>query len=335
MNLACRKGNFEIIKILLNKNLNNINMTKSDKKTSLHLASITSSLCTQILLKNNANTNIIDNDKNKPSKLALIYGREDIFNMIDSENEKSILDFYNTINKYDNDKWNLNWKKDCNIKHLCRFMRKNDLKSALEISNLIFENREIMSIIKNDTNIQKKLIRNACKGILEDYLYILLKLIDLKTNSSFIFEYIYRYYLKNWIIVLEKNGIIFNKNISEQNYIILEYLLLNDEEEFINLMNTLEEIASQFLSRILFLKCINKIEIDNFENLFIKFRPKNINIESFSETSEITIEDIKYLLENKYKFNINFSTFNFEKMIKFCRPSVVKLILTNNEFIRS
>ena len=253
--------------------------------------------------------------------------------MIDSNNEKSILDFYNQINKYDNDKWNLNWKKDCNIKNLCRFMRINDLKSALEISDLIFENKEIMSIIKNDINIQKKIIRNACKGILEDYLYILLKLIDLKTISSLIFEYIYAYYLKNWIIVLEKNGIIFNKKISAQNYNILEYLLLNDEEEFINLMNVLEEIPSQYLSRLLFSKCINKKEIEDFDNLFIKFRPKNINIESFSETSEITIEDIKYLLGNKYNFNINFSTFNFEKMIKFCRPSVVKLVLTSNEFI--
>ena len=74
LHLACKKGNFEIIKILLNKNLSNINMTKSDEKTGLHLASKTSSLCTQILLKNNANTDVIDNDKNKPSKLALIYG---------------------------------------------------------------------------------------------------------------------------------------------------------------------------------------------------------------------------------------------------------------------
>ena len=48
LHLACRKGNFEIVEILLKNRFrdNIINQRKSDNKISLHLASITSSLCT-------------------------------------------------------------------------------------------------------------------------------------------------------------------------------------------------------------------------------------------------------------------------------------------------
>lgn len=55
LHLACKKGNFEIVEILLKNRFrdNIINQRKSDNKISLHLASITSSLCTQILLKYN------------------------------------------------------------------------------------------------------------------------------------------------------------------------------------------------------------------------------------------------------------------------------------------
>ena len=123
LHLACRKGNFEIVKILLNNHCGDIiNLKKSDNKTSLHLASITSSLCTQILLKNKAFINVKDINGYDPSKLSLIYGREDIFNMIGT-NDKSTLEFYDEIRKYDfirNDD-----NKNDDIKKLCKYMRKN------------------------------------------------------------------------------------------------------------------------------------------------------------------------------------------------------------------
>lgn len=48
LHFACKKGNFEIVEILLKSRFrdNIINQRKSDNKISLHLASITSSLCT-------------------------------------------------------------------------------------------------------------------------------------------------------------------------------------------------------------------------------------------------------------------------------------------------
>ena len=64
LHLACRKGNFEIVNLLLNNGYSNIiNISKSDNKTSLHLASTTSSLCTHTLLKYNADRNVKDNNK--------------------------------------------------------------------------------------------------------------------------------------------------------------------------------------------------------------------------------------------------------------------------------
>ena len=331
LHLACRKGNFEIVKILLNNHCGDIiDLKKSDNKTSLHLASITSSLCTQILLKNKAFINEKDINGYDPSKLSLIYGREDIFNMIGT-NDKSTLEFYDEIRKYDfirNDD-----NKNDDIKKLCKYMRKNYLQNAIKCSEQIINNKNIMEDIKNNLDIKNKIIRNACKGISIKYLYILLNLIDLRKYKSLIFNYIYKYNLLSWIAELEKNGIIFNKNISEENWEILEYLLLNNLEEFIKLMILLEEIPGKYLSKILFIKCINKIEINNFEVLFIKFKPQNISIEAFSKTSETTIDDIIYLMKQKNKFDIDLSTFDLVKMIKFCKPSVVKFILLNKEII--
>ena len=223
LHLACRKGNFEIVKILLNNHCGDIiDLKKSDNKTSLHLASITSSLCTQILLKNKAFINIKDINGYDPSKLSLIYGREDIFNMIGTNN-KSTLEFYDEIRKYDfirNDD-----NKNDDIKKLCKYMRKNYLQNAIKCSEQIINNKNIMEDIKNNLDIKNKIIRNACKGISIKYLYILLNLIDLRKYKSLIFNYIYKYNLLSWIAELEKNGIIFNKNISEENWEILEYLL--------------------------------------------------------------------------------------------------------------
>ena len=102
MHVASRKGNFEIVEILLNNNKWIINNTKSDKKTGLHLACTTSSLCTKILLDKGADKYLKDNNDCLASKLSLIYGREDIFNMIGC-NDNAILEFYDKIKKYDND----------------------------------------------------------------------------------------------------------------------------------------------------------------------------------------------------------------------------------------
>ena len=331
LHLACRKGNFEIVEILLKNRFrdNIINQRKSDNKISLHLASITSSLCTQILLKYNVSKYLKDNNGYEPSKLALIYGREDIFEMIGT-NDNSILEYYKKSLKFD--KCQNDDKKD-NIKKLCRFMRKNDLEKALKISDLINNSKDIKDIINNKKKIQEKIIRNACKGVSIDYLYILFKLFNLKNKKSLIFRYIYKYGLNTWITELEKNKICFDKTISDENWDILQFLLKNNVEEFINLMNVLEEIPNKYLSKILFIKCINKISIKNFENLFIKFKSNNLNIEQFSETSETNVDDITYLMNNKYNFNINFSTFNLDKMINYCRPSVVQLIITNTKYL--
>ena len=329
LHLACRKGNFEIVDILLNNNTNSINMKKSDNKTSLHLASITSSLCTQILLRKGANIYLKDNNDNLACKLALIYGREDIFNMIGSK-DRSILNFYEKINKFDND---IKWDNNNYIIDLCKYMRKNDLRNAEKYSDLIIQSQSTMTTIKNDIKIQEKIIRNACKGKSIDYLYILLKIIELKNNISIIYENIYKYYLIKWIPELEKKGIIFDTKISEKNWSILSYLFINDILEFNNLINKLEEIPEEYLSKLLYMKCKYKIEYENFENIFIKFKPKKINIESFSKTSDIDIEDMNYLLKVKDIFHIDFSTFDMEEMIKNSRPSVVKFILSNNKFM--
>ena len=127
-----------------------------------------------------------DNNGYEPSKLALIYGREDIFEMIGT-NDNSILEYYKKSLKFD--KCQNNDKKD-NIKKLCRFMRKNDLEKALKISDLINNSKDIKDII-NKKKIQEKIIRNACKGVSIDYLYILFKLFDLK---KILFILIYKIY---------------------------------------------------------------------------------------------------------------------------------------------
>ena len=84
LHIACKKGYFEIAEILLNQkygDINFINETKIDGKTGLHLSVMNSSLVTKILLKYGANLRIIDNNGFTPYDLALIYGREDIFNI--------------------------------------------------------------------------------------------------------------------------------------------------------------------------------------------------------------------------------------------------------------
>ena len=128
-----------------------------------------------------------DNNGYEPSKLALIYGREDIFEMLGT-NDNSILEYYKKSLKFD--KCQNNDKKD-NIKKLCRFMRKNDLERALKISDLINNSKDIKDIINNKKKIQEKIIRNAFKGVSIDYLYILFKLFDLK---KILFILIYKIY---------------------------------------------------------------------------------------------------------------------------------------------
>ena len=136
-----------------------INTLKSHNKTSLHLASVTSSLCTHILLKNNASNNIKDNHGIISTKLALIYGREDNFNIIGTS-DKVILDFYNELNKLDKNKIYSKENENDMEKHneiysnnemekLCEFMSKNNLKDALKITDVFIENKIIMEEIKN------------------------------------------------------------------------------------------------------------------------------------------------------------------------------------------
>lgn len=130
--LACKKGNFEIAKILLNKNGNIINSAKLDNKTSLHFLVINSSITKKILLTNKAATYIKDNHNNTTSKLSLIYDREDIFNMIDSNNNEENK-FYNIINKYNN--YNCNWKTWSTVKIYVNSWKKMILKLQMKSLN--------------------------------------------------------------------------------------------------------------------------------------------------------------------------------------------------------
>ena len=234
-------------------------------------------------------------------------------------------------------------------------MRKNKLEEATKITDLIVENKVIMREIKCNP---EKIIRNACKGISIKYLYILMKLIDFKNNKknkTLLFYYIYVFYLKPWIVELEKNNIFFDKKITDDNFFILEYLLRNEDKEFNNLINYIEELPSKHLSKLISISRLDKIPVsfidntgDNLLNMNIlsivdiiffkevanKFKVNEINIESFSESSKTTGNDLKLLgmledqifsLGSKNEIShINWSTFNLNKMVKFCRPSVVK-----------
>lgn len=42
-------------------------------------------------------------------------------------------------------------------------------------------------------------------------------------------------------------------------------------------------------------------------------------------------DHINYLFKHSIKFDIDLSTFNLEKMLELCKPSVVKLILSNKK----
>ena len=331
LHLACRKGNFEIVKLLL-KDHYYIDQIKSDNKTSLHLASMTSSLCTQILIKNNASIILKDNNGYLASHLAIIYGREDIFNLIErkklyNEGKQIYCQLNYDINEND---FNINNDNVYSvIKKLCGLMRRNDLKGAEKLTDFIIGKDNIMNELKNNKNIQEKIIRNACKGLSIKYLNILFKLIDLRINESTIFFYIYKYNLDKWIIELKKNFILFSTEISDYNWYILEYLLKNDNKEFIKLMKYLDIIPEEYLSKILSIKCLNRIEIEDFEKLFKQFLPENINLHSFCETSLTTVEDIDYLIKHKNDFGLNFNSLNLIDIAKFCRPSVFNFFLSN------
>ena len=122
--LACKEGNFEIVEVLTNNNRFNINEKSADNKTSLHLVSINSLLSTQILVKKNANLKIKDNNKRTPCELALIYGRDDIFNYLGCT-DNDLLTFYKNINQFNNNNWNFYLNNNINdIKILCKFMKK-------------------------------------------------------------------------------------------------------------------------------------------------------------------------------------------------------------------
>ena len=285
--------------------------------------------------------------------MALIYGREDNFNMIET-NEKEILDYNNELNKFENNnnytngdsENNLEIYKNDIIEKLCESMRKNNLKEALKITDLIIENNIIMGEIKNRP---EKIIRNACRGISIKYLYVLLKLLDFKKNQknkSILFYYVYVFFLNSWIAELEKNDITFDKKITDDNWYIFEFLLGKEDNEFTYLMNYIEEIPNKYLSKILSIKFLNKIQIPNpqsliysqyfgnfiinknlnieevsyFNKLLTKFNANNLSFELFSESSKTTEIDIDFLFSLG---KIDYSTFNLNKMIKFCRPSVV------------
>ena len=326
LHIACKKGFFEIAEILL-KNKSFINETKLDGKTPLHLAAMNSTLTTQVLLKNGANIFAKDNNGLIPSDLSLIYGKEDIFNFIIKKNNK-LENLIEKYYKYDNDKWNLDWKKNYSIQNLCNFMKKNDIDNALKISKMLLENEGKC----DDENLIKKLIKNACKGNSIEFLNILMNLFDIKKYKNTLFLYIYKNNLKSWKEESEKNKINFDKKINEENFEILEYLLLNKKEEFVNLMNYIKEIPNQFLSKILLDKILNKIEIENFITIFCKFNPYSINISEFSKNEKTSVDDMIYLLKQKYTFNIDFKSFNLENMMRYCNPEVVSLILNTNEF---
>ena len=185
-------------------------------------------------------------------------------------------------------------------------MRKNKLEEATKITDLIVENKVIMREIKCNP---EKIIRNACKGISIKYLYILMKLIDFKNNKknkTLLFYYIYVFYLKPWIVELEKNNIFFDKKITDDNFFILEYLLRNEDKEFNNLINYIEELPSKYFSKLLSINRLDKIpvsfidytganllnidisgivDIIFFKELANKFKVNEINIETFSESS--------------------------------------------------
>ena len=134
-------------------------------------------------------------------------------------NKKEILDYNNELNKFENNnnytngdsENNLEIYKNDIIEKLCESMRKNNLKEALKITDLIIENNIIMGEIKNRP---EKIIRNACICVSIKYLYVLFKLLDFKKNQknkSILFYYVYVFFLNSWIAELEKNDITFYK----------------------------------------------------------------------------------------------------------------------------
>ena len=95
----------------------------------------------------------------------------------------------------------------------------------------------------------------------------------------------------------------------------------NDLKRFLQLLDYIEEISNKYISKTISIKYQDKIEIQNLEVFFFKkFRPHNINIETFSDSPKTTDDDIICLIKNISEYNIDyidFSTFDLNKIIKF------------------
>ena len=344
LQILCINSNFETLKKIMNYNKidNYINMKRYDGKTLLHFTSENSLLCTSLLLRKKIDKYSKDINNATPLENAFFSGRYDCFNRInDNDINNSLFIELNTklnniltnITRKNTNEKSINIKsKDLYIREIKRLLKNEDINGIIQ---LIENNNKLqLNILPfNDYKSCKKIVNCACKVGNIKYIELLLKLIDHKKFP--IAPFIGKYGLVKWVNDLVQYGInLFqsDKNILEGKT-ILDFCVESNNSKLYKLIfkniekpnHSFKNIISNNLIEALFTKkkyiiveIINQLEKPKFKNM-------ELSIEKLSYSYKTTSKILNYCLKLKF---INPRTLDIYSAVKFCRPSVVRIILS-------
>ena len=341
LQVLCINSNFETLKKILKYNKINdyINIKRYDNKSLLHFTSENSILCTKLLLSKNIDRLSLDKDKISPLEYAFFSGRYDCFCIINNNDinndlfkklNKNLNDFLKNIKSKETINHN-NFQYDAEILSKIKNLMKNgNIKGIME---LIDNNKKLNIIPFNDYKSCKKIVNCACKIGNIKFIEILLKLINHKVFP--VAPFLGKYGLIKWVNDFVKYGI--NLSQSDKNVLegktIFDFCVESNNSKLYKLIfkniespnNFYQEIISKNFVQALLTKknlIVNEI-ISQLEKP--KFRKMEISIKELSYSINTTSKMLKFCLNLNF---INIKTLDIFSAVKFCRPSVVRIILS-------
>ena len=343
LQLLCIHSNFETLKKILNYQKINgyINLKRFDGKSLLHFTSQNSILCTSLLLRKNIDKYTKDKNNISPLENAFFSGRYDCFNKINGKDNDSL---FNELNKKLND-FLKNLKRKEKIEKEIKITSKNSLISEIKSFFKIGDIERITQIIEYDKKSKlnfipftdykscKKIVNCVCKIGNINFIEILLKLVNYKIFP--IAPFVGKYGLIKWVNELVKYGIdlfqsdknildgktIFDLCVKSNNSKLYKFIFkyIETPNEFIQNI-----IANNFVEALFYDKnrIINEI-INQFEKP--KFRNIKLSIQKLSTSMKTTSKMLNNCLQLNF---INPKSLDIFSAVKYCRPSVVRIILS-------
>ena len=343
LQLLCINSNFETLKKILNyKKINEyINIKRFDGKSLLHFTSQNSILCTSLLLRKNIDKYTKDKNNISPLENAFFSGRYDCFNKINGNNNNSL---FNELNKNLNDFLKNLKRKDIidkEIKIISKDSLISEIKSLFKIGNI----NRITQIIEYDKKYKlnyipftdykscKKIANCACKIGNVNFIEILLKLVNYKIFP--IAPFVGKYGLIKWVNELVKYGIdLFqsNKNILGGKT-IFDLCVKSNNSKLYKLIFKYIETPNEFIQNIIANNFVEALFYDKkriiYEIVNQFEKPKFRNIKLSIQKLSTSVKTTSKMLSNCLKLNfIDPKSLDIFSAVKYCRPSVVRLILS-------